>query len=1120
MGKSLVTAEAVTKLLRSKDTSITEIVHTANSLLNDELDIYLPGKEVFVLNLLCDRLNDKSNGKFGTWKFNKDVWSLLLLVWSKLNHQKVHRQRVIQKLKTIEIIFIVLQHSNDNEVFSKLFEFLGILFQESYIIADENSAIQLLKCFVEHMDVLQSNESIVTWTELVRDIYIRACLKISLEGSKKFYSKFFEDCCFPLVDYLAISECLSVSPIFKELLIQGVFNSDSTKFYQSSLERDLKKKEVKEESLIYLYTLTVQLLSAKHMTICEGVYSIMASKSPDLAEKLLSILASSKKTISQSFIELIYKVEIADKPFKQLNWDMVKHIFAIDSELAINKSGFLFKTYKSEFQLDDKVVPVAEVIVDGFARNRELLDFFIKVWPKAIKRDEVWESDEFIYIVSQHVKTFSGKQLIAVIESSFNVDKGSQRAIFTAITKGLTNSSVNLVDAVKPTLLDQDSYFNAIENFWSIRYYLLCLYGADFTIAKQNLKQNIDLYYHFTIFRLLELQVVKDYSKSDQKYFIACIEGEKEMIPQVFKRWLVIFNKFFDTDSLIKLILIGYSDIEFGDVFFEQPKLTTSLLKFIAENLQARMDLIAFIPIVCFNKSFKKELLNGLFTLFTSNPTKETLENMQYLLGQPTYLSVLETKFDNLLKLLTVGTDESKLIAYNVIKIVWRNNVQQIKNEENHKYVNDAISKLNSYLDSKPQQIILTELEAILIILTNTKEEGLLENMEAELNELNDKFTNYCIETLNDCKTEDLTTIKWLLQTLVMLPSKSLTFENVISCVKRLDSKILKDASIQSTLFQLICKTTDLNYKCLVYVLSLFVSLKPGLNTELYDVLKLLFQKLSKHSQLYFEVFDFFTGSIGTVPVEFSLSFAQIASIFLSTVPKDTSANRYNSKCFTFYVNALQSENECVTMQILTSLKDLLTNQSWVFQQNLLEITLVIVKIGSQRINSFTNQEKIYILSTQIVSHILLYHRFKIATRHHLILNVMSSLLECLADGNSKLSSNAEAASAYARLLSNLCEPSERVGDKMSHLTTSASYFKKLLRKYLSVLLSNYIYFNLKYTFTRAVNDAIMPGIYSVFAVLSQNELRVVNASLDYGGKAFYKTLYNDYKDHGKWKDQ
>ena len=162
----------------------------------------------------------------------------------------------------------------------------------------------------------------------------------------------------------------------------------------------------------------------------------------------------------------------------------------------------------------------------------------------------------------------------------------------------------------------------------------------------------------------------------------------------------------------------------------------------------------------------------------------------------------------------------------------------------------------------------------------------------------------------------------------------------------------------------------------------------------------------------------------------------------MSTVPKDTDANRYNSKCFTFYVNASQSGNECVAMQILTSLKDLLTNQSWIFKQNLLEITLVIVKTGLQKLNSFANQEQIYILTTQIVSHILLYHRFKIATRHHLVLNVMSSLLKYLADGTSKLSSNTEAASAYARLLSNLCEPSERVGDKMSHLTTSASYFK------------------------------------------------------------------------------
>ena len=147
------------------------------------------------------------------------------------------------------------------------------------------------------------------------------------------------------------------------------------------------------------------------------------------------------------------------------------------------------------------------------------------------------------YILYHSMLRLFRKQLIDVI-SSFYADKGSQRAIFTAITKGLTSSSANLIDAVKQTLLDRSNYFSATENFWCIRYYLLCLYGTDFTIAEQNMKQNIDLYYHFSIFRLLELQVIKEYSKSDQKYFIACIEGEKEMISPIFKRWLVIFNKF------------------------------------------------------------------------------------------------------------------------------------------------------------------------------------------------------------------------------------------------------------------------------------------------------------------------------------------------------------------------------------------------------------------------------------------------------------------------------------------------------------------------------------------------------------------------------------------------
>lgn len=69
------------------------------------------------------------------------------------------------------------------------------------------------------------------------------------------------------------------------------------------------------------------------------------------------------------------------------------------------------------------------------------------------------------------------------------------------------------------------------------------------------------------------------------------------------------------------------------------------------------------------------------------------------------------------------------------------------------------------------------------------------------------------------------------------------------------------------------------------------------------------------------------------------------------------------------------------------------------------------------------------------------------------------------------------------------------------------------------MLLVNYVYFNLKYNFQTIVNDEIISGIYSIFDVLSQTELQLVNSSLDIPGKTYYSTLYSNYKEHGKWKD-
>ncbi|KAL6452827.1 URB2 Nucleolar pre-ribosomal-associated protein 2 [Candida maltosa Xu316] len=1119
---SLDTAEGVTKFLRSKNASIDEIVTTSTKLLDNSLDIFFPGKKLFVLNLLVDRLNDKSNGKFGEWKYSPSVWKLLISTWDALQDDKLEREKSIQKLKIVEIGIILFSRDNDIGLLNNFFQFFGILSKESYIESDENVSIQFLKSFVEYNHFPEDAKQVLQWSELVRDVYIRSCSKLSLEGSKKLYSKFFEECCLSLITFLTSSNQKSSTPIFLNLLKRGIFDSNSVQYLQSNLERTIKKAEVPTESLIYLYQLAVDELASKNMKLCESIYTSLSDKQPELSEKLLSILAKSGKTISHDFIQSIYKTEVTDKNFKDLNWEMVKYLYQIDSELASSKGSFLFKTYKSSFGLDDKVLPVGITIVDGYVKNRELVDFYTKVWPKAVQRDVLWESEVFINTMANTVKTLSGKQLTSVIEHSFTLDKICQRAVFTAITKGLTSSSVRLVEAVKGILLDHNEFFNTRENFWGIRYYLLCVYGKQFTIPENILKLDVDLYYHFTLFRLLELQVNTEYTKPQLKYFLATIEDIPDVLPNIFKRWLVIFNNFFDTETLTKLISIAYNDIDFNDVFFEQPKLTKALIQFITEDIGERMHLLKQIPIVCFNKSYKKEILDKLLPLAIKSPSKAIFENIKFMLSQATFQSELETNFDNLLQILHACPSDCKNVVDDIFTTIWGMKIQQIKAEENHEYITKSLLQLNKYYTSKNQSVASPESVASLLLLTDSKEESMSEDIKSLYVELRKNFTTFCINNLKKSTKLELSHIDWLLSALVACGEEALNYKDVKLFLANLDNVVLNTDHIQANIFCLICKTISLDFNHVLYVLSLFVALESKKTLSLQQTLSEFLEKiLSRDIDLYTEVYSYFVSSLTNVPVEFNYSFLQIAGAFLHRTTKEVDSGHYSSKCFSYFVEVSESCDEKSAEFILSELKDLLTSKSWLFNQYILEITFVIIGNITRRMNDFNNQEKIYILSTQVISHMLLYHRFKVATRHHIVLNVISGLLEPLAsDQTVSLSSSDKAGSAFARLLSNLCEPTERVGEKTKHLTTSASYFKKILRKHLPVLLVNYIYFNLKYTFTRSVNAALISGIYCIFDVLSQSELRIVNASLDYSGRAYYKTLYNDYKDHGKWNDQ
>ncbi|RLV91809.1 Nucleolar pre-ribosomal-associated protein 2 [Spathaspora sp. JA1] len=1078
----ILSAEKATKFLRSKE-NVGAIIDTAHQILDGELDIYLPQREIFILNLLVDRLNDRSNTKFGNWKHEPRVWELLVKVWHQCTEQQ--RNNSIKQLRILDTVCHVLDKGDSNTIESAMTG-LDLVYRESYVETDENSACLLLKSYV------QAASGEAKWDQLVQNIYNRVSLKSTREFSKKSYSKFFQECCPSILSYLTKP---NASSIFQEILVREIFNKDAIEYLNSNIAT-LIKETLNDSSIELLYKLIVEQLSSKNMDICQQVYSTIITKYNHLSESLLSQLASSQKTLTHEFAESIYSNEVDSKSFTEINWNMVKYLFTLDNDLAVEKSSFIFENYTSSTQLE--MFDVGKSIVQGYVNNRELTEFITTVWPRAIEFDPIWKSPQFVQFVSSTVDTFTSKQLVHVIEQCYKLDQSYQVPIFTALTTGLITCSFQMIESVKENFIG--NFTTQTTDFWHIRFNLLCLYGKTYSISKDLMTPVQDKYYYFTLFRLLELGSIESINKVDQSAFLELLKGNPDLSSVIVNRWLVILNNFFDQQVLIQVLELVMKEVkvtQLNHAFFEQRKLTSGLLKLIITDLPVRMDMLQAIPIHCISRTSKKDLMNQLFDLLVKLKLASTLDIIKHLLSQPSYQSDLEVNFDNLIKL--VGSKTSA--SFEIARMIWTSHVQQIK--DNEEYVSSAIEFMVKYLEKKNKGKISGELELCLIILSS----HFPEQLHAQFDNLKRKFITKCVSYLDKC-TEDDSSLIWYLHALIAVKSE-VSYSEIWA---KLQKAITNDQSIEikSILFQLICHTISIDFSHSIYVLSLFVALHSQGVTNLD--LGLYITRLINTPEVYSQVFNYFVDSIE----EFNDCYVIIACHFFTNVKRDDYSNESISKCMTLFIQAIRHNSTSIGL-ILETLKVSLVDHAWIFNQYLLEKTLVIIAHMAHTVDT----PDLYILTTQVTSHILLYHRFKLSTRHHIILHIASELLRPFHSDSNSISKSIDSAAAYSRLLQNLCEPSQRssVPDQ-SKLTTTANLFKSALRKHIVVLLVNYIYFNLKFHFLKNINDELVTGIYSIFDVLSSSELTLVNASLDNPGKSFYKTLYNDYKEYGKWKDQ
>ncbi|KAI9792722.1 MAG: hypothetical protein M1816_001821 [Peltula sp. TS41687] len=264
-----------------------------------------------------------------------------------------------------------------------------------------------------------------------------------------------------------------------------------------------------------------------------------------------------------------------------------------------------------------------------------------------------------------------------------------------------------------------------------------------------------------------------------------------------------------------------------------------------------------------------------------------------------------------------------------------------------------------------------------------------------------------------------------------------------------------------------------------------------------------------------------------------------------SSRTKEALAQVYRSLCETLK----KSDGIRQFRLVMDCLGSIILTRPWALSQWEIDTTLAcIVFIASSHGPELPTRYAGYIYSRLcgLLSGLLTVHRLKLRGRFHIIIPVLQSLLRCLFTPNqaarssqSKSNNNtvpswlppakgleAPQATAYARLLTSLCDPtvsSVTTGGKKrpkDELTSATDKARTMAGQHLPYVLMEYIQCRLRSNLASAeVKHALMPGLYAILDSMTRESRRMLNAAMDSSGRAMWRNLWADYTRFTRWNE-
>lgn len=142
-----------------------------------------------------------------------------------------------------------------------------------------------------------------------------------------------------------------------------------------------------------------------------------------------------------------------------------------------------------------------------------------------------------------------------------------------------------------------------------------------------------------------------------------------------------------------------------------------------------------------------------------------------------------------------------------------------------------------------------------------------------------------------------------------------------------------------------------------------------------------------------------------------------------------------------------------------------------------------------------------------------------------MINSVLTSLLKTLLARAHYI--RGEGSLAFERLVSNLCEPNANNlyvkqtdnSSKDIEINNALSQIKSAMRKFIPVVIFNYITFYLKYQVDPSIKHELENAIFMMIDLLTLNELNYINRSLDHQSRQVFRNIYEEYKKFYKWNE-